>query len=109
MSETSIDLGNLDELNDNLDDDQRKLLAGIIAVAAKALRGKAPGDDGPPWIVETDDPPSTVTVEVEGGDLPTLGEQIAQAFKPGPITGAEDAELLVRIGHVRSLKVGRGS
>jgi hypothetical protein len=94
----------LDEL---VDGDERTMLAGIIAVAAEAIRSGR-NYPGRPEVIHANEPEPRVTVDVQGdGDLPSLRKQIADAFTPGPMVEVAHAALNVKVGHVASVRVGR--
>jgi hypothetical protein len=113
VAEIPISQDDINELGDKLDsiegDEERALLSGIVALAAKAIRSEPGGEPIPPQVIHVTHPESPVAVEVEG-DLPPIREQIARAFTPGAIAeepGGGDS-FLVRIGHVVSISVDRG-
>jgi hypothetical protein len=94
---------------------ERVLLAGILAIAVKVIRGEA---DDPPQVFHSTEPGSpAVVVQVED-PLPTIRAQIAAAFTPGTIVEVDELDVddvggghlaAIRVGHVASVKVGPGS
>ncbi len=112
MAETPISISqrDIDNLGRQLEaisgTNERTLLAGIVAVAAKALRD-AQTEDLPEVVHESyQEPP--VVVEVLD-TLPSLQDQIAGAFTPGAIDERADFDLdNVKVGHVVRVRVRRG-
>jgi hypothetical protein len=117
MAEIPINQPEIDNLGRQLEmtimgDNERVLLAGLLAVAAKALRREAPEDPVEPHVVHDEGPASypesAVVVEVLE-PLPTLQEQVAGAFTPGAIDERADADVdNVKVGHVIRVRVRRG-
>jgi hypothetical protein len=113
VAETSIPISQDDiaslgrQLESVMGDNERALLAGIVAVAAKAIRGTTE-DPSAPQVIHSSYPEPPVVVEVRD-TLPSLLEQIAGAFTPGAIDEAADLALHnVKVGHVASVRVGHG-
>jgi hypothetical protein len=92
-------------LDEAVDGDERVLLAGVIALAAKAIRSEPLGEVEEPHVERASDAETPVVVEVDG-DLPPLSKQIAAAFTPGLLAADLDDAKKVLIGHVVRLKVG---
>jgi hypothetical protein len=96
-------------------DNERALLAGILAIAAKAIRGGSAED--PPQVIHSTEPGSPIVVQLDES-LPPFQDQIAAAFTPGVIVETDDMDVddvrvghlaSIRVGHVASIKLGPGS
>lgn len=112
-AEIPISQEDIDNLGDKLDsiegDEEKALLSGILALAAKAVRGDPAEEPAPLQVIHETDPASPVTVETEG-DLPSFRDQIAKAFTPGVISPEQGDTVVSRVlvGHVLSITVDQG-
>ena len=119
MAEIEIsqdDIANLGEkLEEITNEKERALLAAVLAVAGKTIRGGSAED--PPQVIHSTEPGAPVVVQLEDTGL-SFPDQIAAAFTPGAIVELEEIDVddigvghlaAIRVGHVASVKVGPGS
>jgi hypothetical protein len=96
------DIDNLGSRLDRITDPgERVLMAAILALAAKAIRGGAAEDRPEVSDVPGQDPP--VVIELDDS-APSFRDEIAAAFTPGVIVEVAAGLDAVKVGHIARVK-----